>query len=165
MMRYKKEEELYPEVIEWLRRILIQKFKRSKILVYDTSKFKLHNFLYRKKFHTFFPDYLTYEIQVDITGLIKRGEKIKLVFIECKLRPISLKDIAQLLGYSKVANPHYSLIISPSGVSRSIEYLFESYRKYEVLQYNKNKEIIVAKWDENKKDIDFGCIYPKGKFL
>ncbi len=164
-MKHSKEKQLYPEVIRWLEQLLKQRFKRKEIFVFDTSEYNLHIFLARHEFKSYFPDYLTYEIQVDITGIIKSDKNAELAFVECKLKPISLKDISQIMGYSKVALPLYSIIISPSGISRSVNTLFNTFNRFDVLEYSKGKRIKIAKWDEGRKTIDVSSLIPSGEYL
>jgi hypothetical protein len=154
---------MYPDVCSWFKRVLENKFKNTKIYVEDTSKKVLSKWLVDKGFHSFFPDYQTYEIEVDVTGIIKKSDgEAYLGFIECKLGRINLRDVSQLLGYSKVALPLYSVILSPKGISRSMNLLFNIARRDDILYYSTDRHIIVTKWDERKKEIDFSSIIPKG---
>ena len=162
---YDREQEMYPEVIEWFRNYLSAYHKRSKIEVFNTSQLLLSRFLETKDYHRCFREYLTFEIKVDITGIIRTQKRAFLCFIECKLKPITLKDISQLLGYSRVAQPLYSLIISPRGISKSMNYLLKTFNRYDVLKYNEEKSIRVASWDYIKREIDIRTLLPPGKFL
>ncbi|MEM2555427.1 MAG: hypothetical protein QXD31_01110 [Candidatus Caldarchaeum sp.] len=164
-MFYEKETEMYPDVVRWFRKLLISKFPNWSISVYDTSKVMLSRFLFEKHFHTLFPHYQTYEIEVDITGLIRREDKARLSFVECKLNKINLRDVSQLLGYSKVAKPELSLILSPAGVSDSINFLFNVHRRDDILYYDNNRFIQIAKWIQTKQDIDYANLLPKGSQL
>jgi len=153
---------MYPIVKIWLKNLLKQNFGRFKITVEDTSKKVLSRFLFEKGLHEIFPDYQTYEIQVDITGVVEEGTTARLVFIECKLNKINLRDISQLLGYSKVATPLMSIIISPAGISDSVNLLFNVHRRDDILSYGENGLIRIAKWIESKKDIDMRSLIPRG---
>jgi len=164
-LQYKNEKQIYPEVIKWLDETLKEKYKKRKVFVYNTSEYYLHKFISTKKMQSYFPDYLTYEIQVDITGIIISDDNACLVFVECKLKPISLKDISQLIGYSKVALPLHSIIISPSGMSRSVKILLNTHNRVDVLEYTNGKKIKVAKWAPMRKSIDISTIIPKGEYF
>lgn len=133
--------------------------------MYDTHATKLSRFLLRKDLHTHFPEYKSYEIMTDVTGIVKDGDKVDLVFVECKLQPITLGDISQLLGYSRVALPLCSLLLSPKGISSSVSYLFNTLRRYDVLKYADNKRIVVARWNPQSNDLDFQSIIPRGEHL
>ncbi|MEM3875159.1 MAG: hypothetical protein QXU45_08530 [Candidatus Bathyarchaeia archaeon] len=160
---YKKEKEMYPDVCLWFKKTLQSKFKNARICVEDTSKKVLSKWLLEKGFHVYFPDHQTYEIEVDVTGVIVKSDKeAHLGLIECKLGRINLRDFSQLLGYSKVALPLYSIILSPKGVSNSINLLFNVARRNDILYYSRDRHIFIAQWDERKKEIDFSTIIPKG---
>lgn len=160
---YKKEKEMYPDVCSWFKKLLQSKFKNARIYVEDTSKKVLSKWLLEKGFHNYFPDYQTYEVEVDVTGVIvKMDKEAHLGFIECKLGRISLRDVSQLLGYSKVALPIYSIILSPKGISPSLNLLFNVARRNDILYYSVDKHIFITRWHERKKEIDFPTIIPKG---
>lgn len=156
---------MYSDVSRWFERILSSKFPRANITVYDTSKVVLSRFLFERGLHQFFPQYQTFEIEVDITGVIRRDKDVGLSFVECKLGKINLRDLSQLIGYSKVANPEVSIIMSPAGVSDSINFLFGVHRRDDILLYSSNRFIRIAKWLETKQDIDYANLLPKGSQL
>ncbi len=156
---------MYPHVISWLHGLLSSKFKRARVSVYDTSKKVLSRFLFEKGLHKKFPEYQTYEIEVDITGVIEEASKTSLALVECKLASITLRDLSQLLGYSKVANPLISLIVSPAGISESLNMLFNVHRRDDILYYSHDRYIRVAKWVESKIDLDLSSLIPKGTTL
>lgn len=162
---YNKESDLYPSVIKWFKTLLQEKHKRSIVHVYDTSQVSLWKFLRDNGYYKYFKDYLTFEIRVDITGIVLRKRSATISFVECKLKPITLKDISQLLGYSRVAIPSHSIIISPRGISSSVSYLLKSFSRYDVLKYDKDKKIRIAEWDSSKNEIDISSILPPGEHL
>lgn len=163
-----QEKELYPTIMEWLKGYLEDRFKKSKVSTFNTSGTVLYRFLQEKGFSEFFPDYQAFEIMVDITGIIISNQSAKLVFIEVKRDAISLKDISQLLGYSIIAKPEFSFLISPAGLSNRMNYLLNQIKHLEVLNYDREdttKFIRIAKWDINKEEIIPGSIIPKGSHI
>lgn len=162
---FNKESDLYPSVIAWFKSLLKERNKRSSVQVFDTSRVSLWKFLKDNEYCKYFQDYITFEIQVDITAIVLRKKSASLSFIECKLNPISLKDISQLLGYSRVALPLYSIIISPKGISSSVSYLLKTFNRYDVLKYDSDKRIRIAKWDSSKNEVDIRSILPPGEYL
>ncbi|MDR0605210.1 MAG: hypothetical protein LBG80_12980 [Bacteroidales bacterium] len=70
---YSNEIEMYPDIIEWLKKNLIQKFgkKAKKITVLDTHDSDLSNFIMQLNYQKFFPEFSTYKIRQDITGFVK----------------------------------------------------------------------------------------------
>lgn len=161
---YSSEKEMYPEIVNWLIKHLKGIYPKSEIEVFDTSKINLCEFIRRKNLSIYFPEFETYVIKVDITGVIKYKEKCLLVFVECKLKSISLKDISQLIGYSKVVRPTFSLILSPAGVSSPVNKLINIYKRYDILTYWDNLNVRIAKWNKITKEIDQASLLPHGNY-
>jgi len=161
---YSSEKEMYSEVVNWLIKHLKGIYPKSEIEVFDTSKINLCEFIRRKKLSTYFPEFETYVIKVDITGVIKYKEKCVLAFVECKLNSISLKDISQLIGYSKVVRPTFSLILSPAGISSPVNKLINIYKRYDILTYWDNLNVRIAKWNKITKEIDQASLLPHGDY-
>lgn len=164
MSGYSREKQMYPYVRAWLETLLREKYKRASITTYDTSRQKLWRFVEHMGLQDVFPDYQTYEINVDIVGLITKKKDIQFAFVECKLKPITLLDISQLLGYSLVAGPLISVIISPGGLSNAVSLLFNR-RRYDILEYNRGKKIKVATWNKARNDIEPASLHPPGEFI
>lgn len=158
---YKQEKEMYPYVCRWLQNILERKYKSAEILVEDTSKKLLSRWLYDHNLHRYFQDYQSYEVEVDVTGIVKTEKGISMAFIECKLDKITLRDVSQLLGYSKVARPFLSIILSPQGLSDSMNILLNVFRRYDILRYNNGKYIIIGKWNCSRAEPDIPSLIPK----
>jgi hypothetical protein len=162
-MSYVDESQLYPVIVRWLQPILQSNFKKANVTVYDTHQYVLSKFLYDNDLHTKFPAYQTYEINVDVVGVIEKYRE--LVFVECKLNKIKLVDLSQLLGYSRVANPLSSILISPVGLSFPMHLLFNVYRRYDVLNYSEKRFIRIAQWLETREDIDISSLLPIGSTI
>lgn len=161
---YSSEKEMYPEVVNWLIKHLEGIYPKSEIEVFNTSKINLCEFIRRKNLRIYFPEFETYVIKVDITGVIKYKEKCLLAFVECKLKPISLKDISQLIGYSKVVRPTFSLILSPAGISSPVNKLINIYKRYDILTYWDTLNVRIAKWNKITKEIDQASLLPHGSY-
>jgi len=162
---YSSEHELYPDIIRWFEKYLKGKYPKAEIKTYDTSRQDLSEFLRRHKFHLFFPEFETYVIKVDVTATIAYKNKCDIAFIECKLNPISLNDISQLLGYSKVVNPKHSFIISPTGISSPVNTLIKIFKRYDILEYSKGSKIRIAQWNKVTQEIDASTLLPPGEHL
>lgn len=161
-MTYSSEQELYPEVIEWVIKYLQGKYCSAEIKAYDTSRQDLSEFLRRHKLHSFFPEFETYIIRVDVTASIRYKDKCDLAFVECKLKPISLNDISQILGYSKVVKPRHSFIMSPEGISAPVSTLIKVFKRYDILEYAKDSRIRIAQWSRTTQSIDISTLLPPG---
>jgi hypothetical protein len=161
---YLSEQELYPDIIKWFEKYLKGKRPKAEIKAYDTSRQNLSEFLRRHKLNLFFPEFETYVIKVDITASIRYKDRCDLAFIECKLNSINLKDISQLLGYSKVVKPKFSFIISPAGISTPVNALLRIFKRYDILEYKKEFKIKVAQWNKRTQEIDLSTLLPIGDY-
>lgn len=159
------ESEMYEPVSAWLVSLLKPRYKAYKVEAYNTSAIALYNWLEQMEFQNYFPEYLAFDIRVDITGIVHKKREAHLVFVECKLGAISLRDISQLLGYCRVAQPKSAFIISPEGISEHVSYLLKTYHRYDVLQYNDTSRIHVATWNHDRHEIDTSTILPPGEFI
>jgi hypothetical protein len=163
-MSYLSEKEMYPDVMVWLNTYLQHKYRKASINVFDTSREDLCEFLRRRNLSKWFPQSDTFVIKVDITGVIVSGDLYRLAFVECKTNSISLRDISQLIGYSKVVIPTFAMIISSSGVSPPVNKLMNIYRRYDILSYKDDLLVRIATWNRRTKDIDAASVLPHGAF-
>jgi hypothetical protein len=154
---YSREIEMYPDIIEWLKKNLEQKFgkKAKKITVLDTHDSDLLNFIMQLSYQKFFPEFTTYKIRQDITGFIEYEDKVELVFVECKNERLSLIHLSQLIGYSCIALPIYSILLSPQGMGQTLCKLLKSYNRLDILEFRPKRMIQVIKWDKSKQDVDY----------
>jgi hypothetical protein len=161
--------QMYPDVIQWLDVFLRGHLKGAIIDVRDTHARPLNDYVQQHGLQNYFEDdaWQTYEIRVDVTAFINRRGKPNLVFIECKTKPISLMDVSQLLGYSRVAKPLSSYLISTNGIGNSVKALLLRYDRTDILEYHWEKgkqarSLILAKWDSQARRIETSTILPPG---
>lgn len=154
---YRTEHEMYPDIIKWLKNDLTQKFekKAKQIHAIDTHDSDLSNFIIQMNYQKYFPEFTTYKIRQDITGFIEYNDRVDLVFVECKNTALSLIHLSQLIGYSAIALPIYSILLSPKGMGTTLTKLLQTYQRQDVLEFKPNRKIQVIKWDFLKQDIDF----------
>jgi len=159
---------MYPHVMVWLEQFLSERFKRRRITVRDTSKQPLKRVLQDEGLSpSNKPEWQTYDVRVDITGLIVKQTAVDIALIECKNKPIALRDVSQLLGYSRVVLPIYACILSPAGVSSDVTSLLKTYNRYDILEYNWPKgkmaqSIVVGTWNERHQNIDRSSLIHTG---
>lgn len=154
---YSDEIQMYPDISLWLENDLKQKFgkKADRIVVLDTHDSDLSNFIIQLNYQKYFPEFSTYKIRQDITGFIEYKDRVDLVFVECKNIYLSLIHLSQIIGYSCIALPLYSILISPQGMGQTLNKLLKSYNRCDILEFRKNRKVHVMKWDEEKQDVDF----------
>ena len=95
---YTREKEMYPHVKLWLKSVLQASNTHADVTTYDTSKIALRRFLESKGLQGFFPQYQSYDIHVDVTGVVKFKDRVHLAFVECKLKPIGCEISPNFLG-------------------------------------------------------------------
>ena len=162
-----REQELYPHVVNWLKRFLRERYKKvCGIWVEDTSRTTISKFLRKHGLikHLSWGEML--DIPVDVTGavLLKRGNKktVKLAIVEVKVGVINLRNFSQLLGYAKIAIPDHAFIVSPKGWSLKLQKLVQDFKRLDILEYAQGKRIVVAKWDNVSKSVRPGDVLVPG---
>lgn len=158
------ENDLYPEIATWLSKFLRQRHKKAEIIVEDTHRIHLSDFLIRIGVQSKFPEFNAYDIKVDITGVIGSTKKTDLVFIECKTKAIKLLDVGQILGYSLVAKPLYSYLLSPEGLSDPLNRLLKAYGRYDILRYGRELTLKIAQWDMKRNEPLWDTMLPSGEY-
>lgn len=64
-------------------------------------------------------------------------------------------NLSQLIGYSCIALPIFSILIAPQGMGPTLNKLLTTFNRKDVLEFRPKKRIEVLKWDQNKQDIDY----------
>lgn len=150
------EKDWYPEMSNWLKRYLVDKYKGYEVIVtYETAVQKLDVVL--MKYGIDCPMAKGLDIEVDIIGILKRKNLYKLVFMEVKDVPLKLTHLGQLWGYCQLINPEEAFLISPRGLGTLGKCLVDL-RRIDILQYGENhinKSMKVVKWDPTSKSLDY----------
>lgn len=163
-MNYRSEQEMYPAICEWLQKFLTYRKQRAEIRVFDTSRKPLNRLIQQQSLMNHLPpEWSSWTIYVDIVGFIITDATTEIAFVECKNKPLTLDHLSQLLGYSRVASPSYSFLLSPQGASRSLRSLLVTYNRMDILEYQKapgkfSRSMVVAQWDSKTNNIDRNSI-------
>ncbi len=157
----KEEEKLYPDIDAWLKNYLQDRYKKYKVLTtYKTARQSLDVCL--RSLGINIDEAIGLSIKIDIVGILQRGDECKLVFVEVKDNPLTLKDLGQLWGYSQLLNPVESFLISSSGLG-ALTRILNVYKREDLLKYGpKHSNLMkVCKWDTKTKSIDYSTLIPK----
>lgn len=155
------ERDLYLDVKNWLDKYLKDKYKGYNVeTTFETYKRALDVVL--KKRGIILKEAIGLSIKIDVIGILKRGNNLRLVFVEVKDKPLSLKDLGQLWGYTQLINPLESFLISSESLG-SLSYIFNVLKREDLLRYGTKRErfMRVARWNVRRKCIDYDTLVPK----
>ncbi len=159
---------MYAPVAEWFQAFLKGRLPRTLVEVHDTHAMPLNGYIRRLGLFDYFDSDLweTFDIRVDVTAFLS-GRIKGVAFVECKTTAISLSHISQLLGYSRVALPQFSYLISSSGIGGNVRSILQSHGRVDVLEYDwprgsEPKRLVLAKWDSMTRSLDATTIFPPG---
>lgn len=155
------ESDLYEPMRSWLEQYLKDKYKGYEVIALDTSQERLDRALSR--YGIVFETAIGVDIQIDVLGIAKKNQDIKLFFIEAKKTKLTLRDLGQLWAYCKLIDPEEAFLLSSVGLG-SLNKLLNSFVREDLLDYGtgrKIKKMKVGKWDVLKNTIDYGSLVPK----
>lgn len=66
------------------------------------------------------------------------------------------------MGYSKVLKPAFAIILSPEGWSGAIEKLINTFHRDDILEYDNDRKIVIARWDLKAVTVSYGESLPHG---
>lgn len=153
--------ELYEPMCNWLKQYIKDKYKGYEVIVIDSHSERLDKTL--RKFAIVKEQANGIDIQIDVLGVAKRKNDVKLFFIEAKKTKLTLRDLGQLWAYCKLIDPEEAFLLSSEGLG-SLAKLLRMFKREDLLDFGDGKKIKkmqVAKWDVNKKTIDYATICPK----
>ena len=156
-----KEEELYEPMRLWLYNYLSDKYKGFEIIAISTPNEYLDRALEKYNIHN--EAAIGVKIQIDVLGIARKKNEIKLFFIEAKKTPLVLRDLGQLWAYCKLIDPEEAFLLSSAGLG-SLNKLLNVFHREDLLDYSDGKKIkkmSIGKWDVIKQCIDFNTLFPK----
>ncbi len=167
MKRRFSESEMYPAVRDWLEQFLKQRYEQ--VQVYAPSSLSLSRLVKQIGLGVKLPNHwVSWDIKVDVMGVAtdKKGQP-HLAFVECKVVPLSIGHLGQLLGYCRVAQPDYAFLVSPKGLSSALLRLLEVFQREDILEYQTDKRttirrVCIARWDIQGRTIASDSIFPRG---
>ena len=155
-----KEKDLYPQINSWFKEYLIDKYPNFYIkTTFETSTKALDVVL--NKFDIHFSHLTDLSIKIDIVGILtnKKTHKIKLVFIEVKDEDLTLKDLGQLWGYTMIADPLESFLITSTDFG-ILHKILNIHKRLDLLNYGKNKNMKIVKWNSDTNCIEYNTMIP-----
>lgn len=155
--------ELYEPMRVWLQKYLEDKYRGSEVITIDAHARTLDSFLQEQGVLHLYPQTVGLDIQIDVLGIIKKKDKVSIVFIEAKKTQLNLHDLGQLWAYCKLCDPEEAFLLSSYGLG-SLNKIFKNLLREDLLDFGDGKKIKkmrVGKWDLSTNSIDFSSLYPK----
>ncbi|MBR5957183.1 MAG: hypothetical protein IKZ99_02340 [Salinivirgaceae bacterium] len=159
----KKEIELYEPMKIWLQKYLEDKYKGYKVTTIDSHARSLDTFLEENGVVDNYPQTVGLDIQIDVLGILEKGLKTSIVFIEAKKTALNLHDLGQLWAYCKLCDPLEAFLLSSKDLG-SLDKIMNNLNRTDLLNFGDGKTIKrmqIGRWDIAKKSIDYKSLVPK----
>lgn len=159
----RREVELYEPMRIWLQQYLEEKYIGAQITTIDSHARTLDVFLEQCGVLDNYPQTVGLDIQIDVLGIIQKGNKTSIVFIEAKKTQLNLHDLGQLWAYCKLCDPLEAFLLSSVGLG-SLNKILNNFAREDLLDFGDGKRIKkmqVGKWDITRNAIDFKSLIPK----
>lgn len=134
----KSEFELYEPMRLWLHQYLEDKYKGCEIITVDTHSERLDRVL--AKLHIINSIAVGVDIQIDILGVAKTKNGVKLFFIEAKKTNLTLRDLGQLWSYCKLIDPEEAFLMTSAGLG-GLNKLLNVFKREDLLNFGDGKHI------------------------
>lgn len=158
-----KEFELYEPMRIWLQKYLEEKYKGARIITVDAHARTLDLFLEQYGVIDHYPQTIGLDIQIDVLGIVFKGDKTNIAFIEAKKTQLKLHDLGQLWAYCKLCDPIEAFLLSSSSIG-SLNKILNNLSRQDLLDFGDGKRIKkmqVGKWDLSTNSLDFKTMTPK----
>lgn len=153
--------ELYEPMKAWLHKYLSNKYKKRKVFTIDAHSERLDKVL--NKYGVFNEQANGIDIQIDVLGIVKDINNVKLFFIEAKRTSLTLRDLGQLWAYCKLIDPKEAFLFSSADLG-SLNKLLNTYNREDLLDFGNGKYIKkmrVGIWSLTSNAPDMLTILPK----
>lgn len=130
--------ELYEPMRLWLHKYLQDKYNNCEIITLDTHSERLDVAL--KKLGIVNDMAVGVGIQIDVLGVVKKNNCIKLFFIEAKKTRLTLRDLGQLWSYCKLIDPEEAFLMTSADLG-SLNKLLNIFKREDLLDFGEGKLI------------------------
>lgn len=155
------EEELYEPMRQWLEAYMKDNYKGFEIITTDCHSERLDRAL--SKYDIIKEQANGVDIQIDVLGIARKKDKVKLVFIEAKKTKLTLRDLGQLWVYCKLVDPDEAFLLTSADLG-SLKKLIGGFKREDLLDFGDGKhmkKMIVGKWDVKRNAPDLSSFLPK----
>lgn len=155
------EVELYEPMKNWLNTYLTDKYKKYEIITVNAHKERLDRVLRRYDVVCDLANGI--DIQVDVLGIAKKGNNVKLFFIEAKKTRLTLRDLGQLWAYCKLIDPEEAFLLTSADLG-SLNKIFNIFKREDILDFGDGKKIKkmkIAVWNMKTNSPDLTKMFPQ----
>ena len=165
MSNVKKEFELYPPMVVWLKNYLEDHYRRRRceIIVVDAHAWTLDSILTQYDVISDYPQVVGLDIEIDVLGIVKFSARSELFFVEAKKTALTLRDLGQLWAYCRLCNPEDAFLLSSHSLG-SLDKLLNNLGREDLLDFGTGKTIKKMKvgvWDVDRATINQSSLVPK----
>lgn len=159
---------MYAEVARWLEDFLHTRNPKAAVEAFPTPNERLYRVLARKGVQPYLtPEWQSWDVQVDVVGLVRERDTVEIALVECKITPITIAHLSQAIGYSRIVRPRWSFLISPRGLRPNLNRLLTAFNRQDILIYAEQphqspRSLILARWDAETQRIDWAGRIPTG---
>lgn len=155
------ESELYEPMRTWLEQYLRDRYKIAEIITVDSHSERLDRVL--AKYGVVIEMANDVDIQIDVLGIVKQQNTVKLFFIEAKKTRLTLRDLGQLWAYCQLVDPEEAFLLTSSDLG-SLNKLLNGFGRDDLLDFGEGKKIKkmrVGQWDIVKNGPAYNSLIPK----
>jgi hypothetical protein len=155
--------ELYEPMCIWFKGYLEGNNQDANVITIDSHSRTLDIYLEEAGIIDQYPQTIGLDIQIDVLGIIKRGARADIAFIEAKKTQLNLHDLGQLWAYCKLCDPSEAFLLSSAGIG-SLNKILNNLNRTDLLVFGDGrtlKKMQVGKWDVLRQSIDYSTFVPK----
>ena len=156
-----REEELYEPMRQWLEQYIKDKYRGYEIITVDAHSERLDRVL--SKYGIINEMANGVDIQIDVLGIARKNEIVKLFFIEAKKTKFTLRDLGQLWAYCKLVDPEEAFLLTSADLG-SLNKLINSFKREDLLDFGDGKRIKkmrIGIWSINTNSPDLHTLVPR----
>ena len=156
-----QEKELYEPMRIWLDKYMRDKYRGYEIITTDCHSERLDRTLAR--YDIIKEQANGVDIQIDVLGIAKNKNIVKLIFIEAKKTKLTLRDLGQLWAYCKLVDPEEAFLLTSADLG-SLKKIVGGFKREDLLDFGNGKimkKMIIGKWSVTRNAPDLTSFLPK----
>ena len=156
-----QEKELYEPMRTWLDKYMRDKYQGYEIITTDWHSERLDRTLAR--YDIIKEQANGVDMQIDVLGIAKKKNNVKLIFIEAKKTKLTLRDLGQLWAYCKLVDPEEAFLLTSADLG-SLKKIVGGFKREDLLDFGNGKimkKMIIGKWSVTRNAPDLTSFLPK----